>query len=341
MTTPGYPRSVVTLLSVLYETMDLSVLWPVPIAILAAAGALAGAAIGVRALRSAGTSPAAAAAARVAVPFLSPALVIIGAAFLAVATRALGHPLRGPGGSYSRLGFFGGLNNAADESASAFGPVGGVVLLAVPMCIVVAAIVRKIDRRQLALAAAFPTFLVLLALVSKPNPWLARFLLIPAALTAPLLAGLFRGRATTFAYLVVGVAVIALGITRLDTKRLFSSYGAPWDLTQTAAIAEADQVPASRALAGYDAAVPANAAVGAVLSDGDPSFLLGGEDMKRTVVYLPLDGVARAAAGSALRYVVIADQPLERPAAAALARAGWTVRELPGKYWLLAVAQSR
>jgi hypothetical protein len=264
--------------------------------------------------------------------------VILGGAVLAYATRALGHPLRGPGGSYSQLGFFGGLNNAADENASAFGPIGGIVLLAVPAITIATAIARKVDRRQLALAAALPTFLVLLALLSKPNPWLARFLVIPAALTAPLLAQLFRGRVTTFAYLLVSVAVVALGITRLDTKRLFSSYGAPWELTQVAAVAEAAQIPASRALAAYDRAVPPHATVGAVLSDGDPSFLLGGTNMARRVTYLPLAHTAGAAAGAGLRYVVVADQARERPAARALARAGWSVRELPGDYWLLAIA---
>ena len=172
----------------------------------------------------------------------------------------------------------------------------------------------------------------------KFNPWFSRFLIVPAALTAPLLAALLRSRAVTLAWLAVGFAVVALGITRLDTKRLFSPYGAPWQLTQVAALAESGHGAPARALAAYDRLVPSRARVGAVLTDGDPSYVLGGGDLRRRVLFLPQDAAAAlaAAARAHLDYVVIADQVHQRPAARRFAAAGWTVHHLAG-YWLLAV----
>ena len=339
-TSPSYPGSLVTLLSILYATMDLSVLWPAAIVGLAVVGVGVAVARGWRPFRGGDLRTAALESAEIAVPFAAPVLVLLGAATLAYATGALGHPLRGPHGSYSTLGFFGGLNNTADENASAFGPLGGAVLVGVPVLTAIATIVRKGDRRLLVLAAALPSFLILLALGSNFNPWLSRFLIVPAAVTAPLLARLFRGRAISAAYLVVSLFVIALGITRLHTKRLVSSFGVPWQLTQAAALAESGQGETARALALYDAAVPAHAEVGALLSEGDPSYLLGGPELGRRVTYLPLAGAQPEAARLRLRYVVIIDQPPQQAVAAKFKAAGWSIHDLVG-YWLLALAPPR
>ena len=197
--------------------------------------------------------------------------------------------------------------------------------------------VRRVDRRQLVLAAAIPTYVILLALSAKFNPNLPRFLVVPAVLTAPLLAHLFRRRATAVAYAAVALLVIGLGVTRQEHKRLFSSYGRPWNLTQVEALAESGPKPAAAALALFDAAVPPHTTVGAVLADGDPSYVLGGKNFSRRVVYLPRRGAPQAAAKAGARYVVVADQPEERPAANELKAAGWTIRPLAG-YWLLAEA---
>jgi hypothetical protein len=329
-TTPSYPASLVTLLSILYTTLDLSVLWPRLIAAVAVAGGIAAAILLVRRRRRAGVET--------LLPFLAPCLVILAAALVAEATRRLGTPVRGPDGSYSRLGFLGGLNNTADDDASAFGPLGAVALWGLPVIAGGLAVRRRVQARWVVLASALPTFLVLLALQVKFNPWFSRFLIIPAALTAPLLAALLRGRVTSLAWLAVGFFVIALGITRLDTKRLVSPYGAPWHLSQEAALAEAGHAAPARALAAYDRIVPDGVQVGAVLTDGDPSYLLGGSDLGRRVLFLPQGGGEALAAATRARldYVVIADQIHQRPAARRFAEAGWTVHRLAG-YWLLAV----
>ena len=336
---PSFPGSLVTLLSILYTTMDLSILWPIPIVILTLAG-LAAAAVCAWRLRAGDRRTAAEESARVALPFAAPALVILGAAVLAAATRALGHPVRGPGGSLNQLGFFGGLTNNASEDTSAFGPIGGVVLLGVPILVAAAAVNRRVDRRQLVLAAALPTFLILLALGSEFNAWLTRFLIVPVVLTAPLLARLFRGRATTAAYLVVSVTLIALGITRLESKRLFSDFGAPWNLTESAALAEAGHADTGRALPRLDAAVPPGAPLGAVLAGDGDSYLTDGMGIGRRLVYLPPEHAATAAEQAGLEYVLVSTQPDRRPAARDLAARGWKVRPIGGS-WLLAVAPIR
>jgi hypothetical protein len=80
-------------------------------------------------------------------------------------TQALDLPLH-PDGT-ARESF----NRQANEDLSAFGPVGAVVLLGVP---VLAAVdfwrTRRIDVHRFALALAVPVFLVLLSLQAKVQP---------------------------------------------------------------------------------------------------------------------------------------------------------------------------
>jgi hypothetical protein len=194
------------------------------------------------------------------------------------------------------------------------------------------------------LAAALPSYLLLLALQVQFNPWFPRFLIVPAALTAPLFARLFTGRASTAAYLAVSVAIIALGITRLVSKRLFSSSGAPWHLTQSAAEVEAGQPGVGQAFGAYEGDVPERAKVGAVLNGEFPAYLLNGASkLDRDVAFLKSSNAADEARAQHLRYVVIAREPASNAAAAhALAARGWKVRPLGSDgVWMLAVAPSR
>jgi hypothetical protein len=142
----------------------------------------------------------------------------------------------------------------------------------------------------------------------------------------------------------VSVAVIALGITRLGTKRLFSSFGAPWHLTQPASEVEAGQPGVGRAFAAYEVAVPERAKVGAVLNGEFPAYLLNGaSSLDRDVAFLKSSDAADDARAKQLRYVVIASEPASNATAAhALAARGWKVGPLGSDgVWLLAVAPSR
>ena len=338
---PSFPGSLVTALSALYLMMDLATLSPHTVETVTGAATIIAAVALWRSLRVTDLPRAVLRSARIALPFFAPALVVAGAIVLAFLTRALGSPVRGPGGSYStETGTFGGINVIADESYSAFGPVGGVTLLGVSLVAGVAYAMRKVDVRHLVLALALPVFVIALSLQSKFNPFLTRFAIVAAALTAPLLARLFRDRASTAAFLVISTAVIVLGITRLETKQLFSALGPPWRLTEAQALIEEQQPSVSRAYTTYLRRVPARACVGALLGIDDPAYLLAGPDLDRTVIYLPQQGSLAAAEADHVGYVVIKKKGRQHLASNLFRRNGWTLSELGG-YWLLATAPDR
>jgi hypothetical protein len=328
---PSLSGTVVTALSTLYETMDLSVLWRDPIHLLAFSGIIAAGVVGAFALGRAGVRRALTDAATVAVPFVAPALVIVGGGVLAFATRRLGTPVRGPGGTY------GELNNTASEDSSGFGPIGAVVLIAVPVVTAASFFARKLDIRHLILACALPSFLILLSIQSQFNPWLTRFLIVPLVLTAPLFAGIFRTRATTAAYIAVSALLIGLGITRDTTKPLESPYGAPWQISWVQALDENRQPLPAAGLAALDRAVPPTGCLGAVLNDDSPAYLLSGRNFRRRVIYLSQEGPVPEAARARLEYVVISVGPEQQPAVTKFRGDGWKIRELGG-YWDLATA---
>jgi len=203
---PAYPRSVANAFYLMYGLMDLSVLSNRQIYLLAGGGVLAAVCMALWTLRRDRMRAALAGAARVSLPFLAPLLVLGGAAVVAFGARAWGFPIRGPGGILGPLDS--NLNEVytrfANEDYSAYGPIGIVALLAAAVLTVRAFALRRVDARHLVLAAALPTFLVLVALNATWVPFLIRYFLLPAVLTAPLLARLFRGRATTAAYLALG-----------------------------------------------------------------------------------------------------------------------------------------
>ncbi|HUY70850.1 MAG TPA: hypothetical protein VMV08_01310 [Gaiellaceae bacterium] len=194
--------------------MDRSVLSNAEVDLFAVAGVLAALALlAYRARRSSRSSRRSiCASVWVAVPFAAPLIVIGSGGALAYFARRWGHPVRGPDGTV------GSINHYASEDQSAFGPIGTVVLLGAPPVTALLYAARRVDLRQLALALVLPLFFGLTSLELSFNAFLTRFLLVPAALTAPLLARLFRGRATTAAYAVAGCLVAGLTIT----------HGRPW-----------------------------------------------------------------------------------------------------------------
>jgi hypothetical protein len=328
-TSPSYPRSVVTGLDVLYEAMDLSVLSHRVIDALALTGFLAAVAVSAYAVRRARPRLAIRDAARVAIPFLAPLIVIGAGGTIAFIARTWGFPIRGRGG------IIGSLTHTVNEDFSAFGPLGAVALAGVVALTARAYVARRIDAAQLALAAALPSFLIFMSLGTKWNAFLPRFLLVPAVLTAPLLARLFRDRATTAAYIVVAAVTIGLTITHVQSKPLSSTYGRPWHLTRVDALGVAGDPNVARALAALDRLVPARACVGAVLGPAEPSYLLWGAKLERRVLYLSVNhGTVLAAYRAGLFYVVISTGR-NRWVAGNFRSSGWIVRPL-GRYWLLA-----
>ena len=335
---PSYPGSVANAFYLMYGLMDASRLSSRLIHLLALAGLAIAIGVAAWALRRTGRLRALSDATGVAIPFLAPLLVIGGAAVVAFIARRWGFPIRGPGGLLGPLEA--NLNEEygriANEDYSAYGPVAIVALLAAGALTLRAYAARRVDARHLVLACALPVFLVLVSLTAVWVPFLIRYFLIPAVLAAPLLARLFRSRATTAAYL--GVAAISIVVTiAQDQPKPFNNpygFGRPWNLTQVTALATNSDAYIGAALADYNKLVPAHACVGAVIDTNEPSYLLFGPKLQHHVVFLSSNDTVLAALRHGLFYVVITTG-VDRPVADRFKEAGWRIRPLAG-YWLLA-----
>jgi 4-amino-4-deoxy-L-arabinose transferase-like glycosyltransferase len=318
---PAHPSKLANGVDVLYETLDLSVLSDHAIELLWIAGVLAAVACVLWRRRLDST------ALLVAAPFVSPIVVLHAGDVVASLARSGGFPVRGG------LGNIGDLNRTV--SGSAFGPVGAVVFLGVPLVTLVAFLRHRAALRELVLAAAVPLFYVLLAQETF-NYFMTRFLIVPAALTAPLAARLLGTPAARAAFLAVGVLVAGQVVTEDPSHPLRGSYGRPWQLTQVDAAYLTDERGVGDAVAALGREVPAHACVGAVLGSNEPAFFLSGPRLARRVVYLPVADALDQAYRRSLSYVVVSTGQ-NRWAAGTFRRRGWQIRPLGG-YWLLAVA---
>ncbi|HWB23080.1 MAG TPA: hypothetical protein VG652_09350, partial [Gaiellaceae bacterium] len=319
---PSLVTDIHTVLLLVYRTLDLGRLSNLVIAVFAVAGVVAGA---VLARRRGG-----AAGAAVGIPLLAPALVLGAAPILAWITRIAHVPVHDPVYGFS-------LNRDANEDQSAFGAIGALALIATPLLAFGA---RRHDRRWLALALALPSFLILLGFYAKYNIWLTRFLLVPAALTAPLFGLLFRSRAATAAILIVAVTTVGLTLADDSSKPLNGLAGRPWQLSQINALRESPATVTGQrtavALAAYERVVPAAACVGAVLDPDEWSYPLWGPRLAHRIFFLPSLSAVATAMKENLDYVVVSTG-LNAPVAGQFKAAGWKT-ELLGNFWTLALA---
>ncbi len=271
-----------------------------------------------------------AAIARRAADPCSPSLVLGIAPILAWITRIAHVPVHDPIYGFS-------LNRNANEDYSAFGAIGALALIGAPILALTA---RRRDRRQLALALALPSFLILLGFYAKYNIWLTRFLLVPAALTAPLFGRFVRGRAATAAVLVVAATTVALALVDDASKPLHGIAGRPWQLSQPDALRENPATVTGRragvALVAYDRRVPSDACVGAVLDPDEWSYPLWGAKLRRRIFFLPSLAAVGTADADNLSYVVVTSG-VNAPVAGQFKAAGWQTVPL-GIYWTLEVA---
>ena len=325
---PAHPGPLATGVDVFYETLDPSVLSGHVVELLWIAGAVVAPLAGAYVLRRT-SSPgrAGAVAAAVLLPLVSPLVVTHVGDEVASLSRSGGFPVRGP------LGNVGGLNRTV--LGSAFGPVGAVVFLGVPLITLVAWVRRRADLRQLALAVAVPLFYVLLAQETF-NFFMTRFLLVPAALTAPLAARLLGTPAARASFLTVGALVAGMVVTKDPSRPLNGVYGHPWQLTQVDAAYLTDERGVGDAVAAFGRLVPRRACVGAVLGSDEPGYFLSGPRLEHRVVYLAVDTARADAYRELLSYVVVSTGE-NRWAADTFRQDGWRVVPL-GSYWLLAIA---
>jgi hypothetical protein len=326
---PSYPGTIQTALHVLYRTFDLSAFSYRFVYSLAGIGGVVAAVVALHAYPRRGLRRSLVVAAGVGIPFLAPLLTIGGADALASLTARGGIPVH-------EGGWAGGLNRGAIEDSSAFGPVGAVFLLAVPVVAACMYLARRADLRHLALGLALPTFLILLALQSKWNPWLTRFLLVPAALTAPLLAWWFRSRAAAAALVVAASLTVGMTLENNHRKPLESPFGFPWQLSWSHALKPQGHGPFVGVLDDFDRLVPARACVGAIVGPDEPSYLLYGPKLEHHVVYLPVESALLEAYRHHLFYVVVSTG-VDSWAATGFTKNRWKPSKL-GDYWLLLVS---
>ena len=331
--TPSLTGSPATAFRVLYKLIDLSGLSGRLLLGLALLGILAGLGtfLGLR-RRHRGGRVAGLAAGAVALPLLAPRLEPSVAHVLHLVANAVSLPVEAPASTGGP--FIWGVGYVANEDFSGFGPIGGLALLAVSLLVLTPWARRRVGDRVAILGIAVPLFVVFLGLWSKYNPWLNRFLLVPVALAAPLLALLFRRREVALAIAVVAAAGLIGVELHNGLKPLQSGAVAPWRLTQAQAFALTGQ-PGATQMASFAAALPPHACVGAVLGPDDPSYLLFGPRLSRKVSFLPVAGAVSAARRAGLAAVVIGQAP---GAASAFRAAGWRVGGQNGPGWVLATA---
>jgi hypothetical protein len=324
---PSFPDSLHVGLHVFYRLFDLSSLSSRLVVVLTVAGIVcAGLALVYSRGQGKRLAPAIGTAALVALPFLSPLIVVAVAEGVAFVAREVHLPV-------TDAGFAGLTNRRASEDYAAFGPLGTVLLVAAAVWVPVAYRRRRADRAQLALALALPCFLVLLALDSKYNPFLTRFVLVPAVLVAPLLARFFRGVAVSVT-LVVTAALVAFVTLRDDLTKPAAAH--PWGMSQARALEYTWQPMVGDTIRAYTRLVPPRACVGAIVGGDEPSYVLYGPRLQHKVYYLPSIGALPPAYRLGLFYVVVSVAS-DAPSAEEFRAAGWRIRPL-GSYWLLAVA---
>jgi len=231
------------------------------------------------------------------------------------------------------------MNRTASEDYSAFGPIGIVAILGVSVLTIWDTVRGRADLRQLALALAFPVFFVLVSLYLVFNIFVTRFLLVPVALTAPLFARLFKGRAEIAAYLAAATIVGGLVIVHDRSKALAAPGPAPWNMSQVRALESAGVPHVAQAAGALQRLVPPHACVGAILGRSEPAYLLAGSNFGRKVVYMSVNGpLVQTAQRNGLFYVVISNG-VNRHAFDQFREAGWRIRLL-GRYWILASVPS-
>jgi hypothetical protein len=326
---PLHPSSFATTVDVVYGTLDVSVFSDHVIRWLWIGGIVAATAGTAYAYARGRSKSALLIGAAIAVPFLSPLLMIRAGDGVASLARSWGFPVRGHGGNVGDV-----VRNA---QGAVFGPVGATVFLGAPFVTLAAFVRRRVDWRHLVLAAAVPLFYILLG-HEIYNYFMTRFLLVPAALVAPLFALFLTRRPVAAAFLAVAAAAVVMVVIQDPLRPLENRHGfsSPWDLTQIQAAYLTDETGVGAAVASYARRVPAHACVGAVLGGNEPAYFLSGPRLQHRVVYLAVEDAVPEAYRHLLSYVVISTGP-NRWSATEFRKNGWAIRSLGG-YWLLATA---
>ena len=208
-------------------------------------------------------------------------------------------------------------NTAASEDSSAFGPLGFLLLVPLSLGFLVAWALRRTDRRHGAFALALPLYVVALALGTRWNLYVDRFLVTPAALTLPLAPAVLR-----FGWLRAAVVVVAAATLAVALLHDASKPRGVWNLSraETQAIRWPELEPVLEAV---EARVPAQARLGVDLHPLDWEYPWWGPRLGRRLVWLP----EQSSAG--LDWVLLGSRISARPPG------HWCAQRFPASHWTL------
>jgi hypothetical protein len=215
------------------------------------------------------------------------------------------------------------VNATASEDSSTLGPLGFLLLVPLSIGFLVAWAAGGTDRRHGAFALALPLYVVALALGTRWNLYVGRFLITPAALTLPLAPAVLRRRALRVVALAIGVAAMGLALA-YDVSKPTGLGGTTPVWTMSRPEAQSIRWPELRpVLETVDVRVPTDARLGVDLTPDDWEYPLWGEHLGRRLVWLPEQ------ASTGLDWVVLGTDVARRP------RGSWCALAFPATHWTL------
>jgi hypothetical protein len=208
-------------------------------------------------------------------------------------------------------------NTVASEDSSALGPLGFLLLVPLSLGFLVAWARRKTDRRRAAFALALPLYVVALALGTRWNLYVDRFLVTPAALTLPLAPAVLRRVPVQAVAAVIAAATLAVALAYDLSKP-----SGIWNLSR--ADAQAIRWPELKpVLETVQSRVPANASLGIDLAPLDWEYPWWGPHLKRRIVWLPEQSATD------VDWVLLGSKIAARPAGS------WCAQPFPSVGWTL------
>jgi hypothetical protein len=205
-------------------------------------------------------------------------------------------------------------NVDVSEDASAFGPLGFLLVLPLSLGVLVA---RRLDRRHRAFALALPLYVVALALGTRWNLYVDRFLATPVALTLPLAPLVLRR-------VEVRVAVFALAAATLGLALAYDPSKPPGVWNRTRANVQTIRWPELRPVVeAVTERVPEDARLGVNMRPSDWEYPFWGAPLERRLVWLP----EQSAAG--LDWVLLGTRIEARPPGR------WCAQRFAAAHWTL------
>jgi hypothetical protein len=208
-------------------------------------------------------------------------------------------------------------NSVASEDSSALGPLGFLLLVPLSLGFLVAWTRRKTDRRHAALALGLPLYVVALALGTRWNLYVDRFLVTPAALTLPLAPSVLRRAPVQAVVAVIAAAALAVALA-YDVSKPIGAWNRSRADVQSIRWPELKPV-----LETVQARVPANARLGVDLAPLDWEYPWWGPRGARRHGWFPQPAAPR------VDWVLLGSKITARPAGS------WCAQRFPSVDWTL------